>query len=105
MATEWRRDVAGVPIRLPDERWRHVETRHPEMTAERERVLETLERPDYVVEGDHGTLIAVRQYQMTSLGEKHCMVVYRRAEDTDGFVVTAYLAGSVPSWRHVVWSR
>ena len=38
----------GVPIRLTDERWQHIGTRHPEMTDQRERVLETVADPDMI---------------------------------------------------------
>jgi hypothetical protein len=53
------KSVAGVPIRLIPERTEHIERRHPEMTAENDRILETLSTPDYVQDGDSGTLIAV----------------------------------------------
>lgn len=32
----------GVPVRLTEERWRHIVDRHPEMDGQREKVLETL---------------------------------------------------------------
>ena len=38
----------GVPIRLTDERWQHIVTRHPEMADQRERVLETIVEPDTI---------------------------------------------------------
>jgi hypothetical protein len=59
------RDTAGAGIRLSAERWRHVVGGHPEMLMEMERVLETVGGPDYVLEGDRGTLLAVRLYDRT----------------------------------------
>ena len=38
----------GIPIRLTEERWQHIVHRHPEMTGQRERVLETLVEPDLI---------------------------------------------------------
>ena len=35
----------GVPVRLTPERTEHIERRHPEMTGEGERILETLSGP------------------------------------------------------------
>jgi hypothetical protein len=35
----------GVPVRLTDERWLHIISRHPEMRELRDRVLETLASP------------------------------------------------------------
>ena len=75
------------------------------MAGEENRILETLSCPDYVQEGDAGTLIAVRHYQKTSLTEKHCSVVYRELNGEDGFVVTAYLCSRPASWRKVIWKQ
>ena len=34
--------VNGVPVRLTAERLEHIESRHPEMSGEEDRILETL---------------------------------------------------------------
>lgn len=99
------KSVRGVPIRLTPERLDHIERRHPEMSGEETRILETLSSPDYVQEGDSGALIAVRHYQKTLLTEKHCSVVYREINNEDGFVVTAYLCSRPASWRNVIWKQ
>ena len=36
----------GVPVRLTEERWRHILHRHIEMGDQRERILETVTEPD-----------------------------------------------------------
>jgi hypothetical protein len=99
------RTRSGVPIRLTDERWRHIASRHPEMISERERVLQTLADPDLLQAGDYGTLLAVRLFPATSLTSKHVIVVYRESGDTDGFVVTAYLTSRPSGRRKILWSR
>jgi hypothetical protein len=99
------KSVAGVPIRLTAERTEHIGRRHPEMGGEGERILETLSLPDYVQEGDSGTLIAVRHYPKTPLTEKYCCVVYRQVSQDDGFILTAYFAARPVDWRNIVWKR
>ncbi len=99
------KSVAGVPIRLTPERTEHVEGRHPEMSDEGERILETLSSPDYVQDGDSGTLIAVKHYPKTPLTEKYCCVVYRELSEDDGFILTAYFATTPADWRKVIWKR
>jgi hypothetical protein len=99
------KSVAGVPIRLTQERMEHIERRHPEMGSEGERILETLSLPDYVQEGDSETLIAVKHYPKTPLTEKFCCVVYRELSEDDGFILTAYFASRPADWRNVVWKR
>ena len=99
------KSIASVPIRLTTERMEHIERRHPEMSDEGERILDTLSSPDYVQEGDSGTLIAVKHYPKTPLTEKFCCVVYRQLTDDDGFILTAYFATRPADWRNVVWKR
>jgi hypothetical protein len=81
------RAVSGVPIRLTDQRWSHIATRHPEMTGQQDRVLETVAAPDYVQTGDH------------------CVAVYREISPADGFVVTAYFATRTAAGRKTSWKR
>lgn len=95
----------GVPVRLTEERWRHLIEQHPEMDGQRERVLETLTEPNAVQEGDLGELLAIRRYTDTPLGEKFVVVVYRETSPEDGFVVTAYLTRRPSSRRETVWKR
>jgi hypothetical protein len=97
------RDVEGAVVRLSAERWRHVTKQHPETRTEIERVLGTVAQPDYVLDGDGGTLMAVRRYEQTPVGRKHCVVVYRRIGIADGFIVTAYFARSPSRRRRVIW--
>jgi len=99
------KSVAGIPIRLTPERTEHIERRHPEMSGEGERILETLSSPDYVQTGDAGCLIAVRHYAKTPLTEKFCCAVYRELSEDDGFILTAYFATRPAEWRNVVWKR
>jgi uncharacterized protein YuzE len=55
----------GVPVRLTPERTEDIERRHPEMTGEGERILETLSGPNFVQDGDaersYGSSEIVRQ--------------------------------------------
>ena len=95
----------GVPIRLTEERWQHVVHRHPDMETQRERVVETLTKPDMIQEGDFGTFLAVRLYPKTPLTRKYLVVVYRETSSEDGFVLTAYLASQLSAWRGTLWKR
>lgn len=94
----------GVPIRLPEERWRHIERRHPELRGQRYRVVETIAEPDLIQEGDSGELLAVRWYPRTPLTEKYLVVPYREATK-DGFVLTAYFTNAIAPHRRTSWKR
>lgn len=99
------RSRSGVPIRLSDERWRHILKRHPELQDQKEKVLDTLASPDLIQEGDVDTLISARHYSDTPVNEKFLVVVYREVGETDGFVLTAYFTNEPSGRRRVLWSR
>ena len=75
------------------------------MTAMRQQVLQTIEDPDRIQEGDYGELIAVRLYPETPLTRKHDVVPFRELSRTDGFVLTAYLATRVSERTRTTWKR
>ncbi|OLE54072.1 MAG: hypothetical protein AUG51_09515 [Acidobacteria bacterium 13_1_20CM_3_53_8] len=95
----------GVTIRLNDERWTHIMSRHPEMNGQRERVLETLAEPDMIQQGDFGELLAIRFYFRTPLTDKYLIVVYREAAADDGFIITAYFTSRPSTGRVTIWKR
>ncbi len=94
-----------VPIRLTQERWKHIVRRHPEMDNQRQRVLETVGEPDMVQQGDFGELLAIRFYSETPLTSKHLVVAYKEGGASDGFVLTAYLARRPSARRKTLWKR
>jgi hypothetical protein len=98
------RSVNNVPLRLTEERWNHVRTRHPEMSGLLERVHETVSEPDLVQQGDRGDLLAIRRYPDTPLSEKYIVVAYREVSERDGFLLTAYLTSEFSPRRRVVWT-
>jgi len=97
------RSKNDIPIRLTKERWAHIIRGHPEMDGQKEKVLDTLDKPDCVQEGDFGTLVAVKLYQDTPLGTKHMVVIYKEVSGIDGFVLTAYFTRRPSDTRRVVW--
>lgn len=95
----------GVPVRLTEERWQHIVRRHPEMDAQRERVLETLAESDMIQQGDFGELLAVRFYPETPLTGKFLVVAYREVSPEDGFILTAYLSSRPSARRVTIWKQ
>ncbi len=77
----------GVPIRLPDERWSHIEREHDDLAGLRDDVFRTINEPDRVLAGCEDELLAVREMEHG----KWLVIVYREVSASDGFVITAYL--------------
>ncbi len=92
--------LSGVAIRLTDERWGHIGEEHTELAGMRHDVWETMERPDRVLAGNRGELLAVREIE----SGKWLIVVYRETDD-DGFIITAFLTRRERSLfrRRTVW--
>jgi len=97
--------ISGVSIRLNDERWGHIVSRHPEMLSQRKRVLETTAEPDFVQAGDAGEFCAVRFYNDTPLNAKYLVVVYRETSSDDGFILTAYFTSRPSATRVTLWKH
>jgi hypothetical protein len=92
----------GLTIRLTEERWQHITAGHPELLNLQSEILQTIENPDKILEGNNGELLAVKL-----LGDnKYLVTIYKEAEE-DGFVITAYLTRRINSLnkRKEVWSR
>ena len=80
--------VNRIPIRLTEERWRHIVENKPYMSAYYGNVLSTIECPMWVVRGYAGALIAV-----ASVGRRRYLnVVYREISRYDGFIITAFVS-------------
>jgi hypothetical protein len=95
----------GVPVRLTDERWLHIISRHPEMRELRDRVLETLASPEMIQQGDFGELLAFHFYPETPLTSKFLVVAYREVSAEDGFILTSYLSSRPVVRRPIIWKR
>lgn len=87
--------VNGVPIRLTDERWRHIVSARDELAGYYEDCLQVVE-----VAGRHGSLKAVKGYGARG----YLVVIYRELSRQDGFIITAYFVRRIRR-RKVVWPR
>ena len=92
--------VNGVPIRLTEERWEHIVNNKPYMEAYYGKVLETIEKPNWVLRGYSGALIAVLSVARLS----YLHVVYREASQDDGFIITAFISRKV-NRRMILWPK
>jgi hypothetical protein len=63
-------------------------------------VLETIQKPDFVVRGNKGSLKATR-----NIGKKKWLIViYKEVSKRDGFVITAYFLDTKPKGK-VIWRQ
>lgn len=97
-------DHEGRPIRLTNERWQHI-IDHPELEDQRPRVIETIERPDTVIQTvkDETVHAYQRFYETTPVTSKYLIVAVKMLED-DAFIITAYYS-SRPKRGQVLWQK
>lgn len=92
--------VKEVPIRLTYERWFHITENHDDLASYYFEVLETIEKPDFIIRGNKGSLKATRNIGK----DKWLVVIYRELSKTDGFIITAYFLDQRPKgdviWKH-----
>ncbi|MEK6577149.1 MAG: hypothetical protein AABZ05_06075 [Nitrospirota bacterium] len=92
--------INGVPIRLTYERWYHIIENHDDLASYFFEVLEAIEKPDFVVRGNKGSLKAAKNMGK----DKWLVAVYREITKEDGFVITAYFIHNKPKGE-VIWRR
>lgn len=51
-----------VPVRLTAERWLHIKIGHPEIADYYNGILETIENPEFICEGENDAKIAVKNF-------------------------------------------
>lgn len=100
------KSVSGKIIRLTFKQLAHIVESHDYMAGNIEKILETVNSPDYVVKGTKDELIAVRHYIKTNLGEKYSVVIYKENQE-DGFVITAFFTSRPETIRKesIIWKK
>ena len=89
-----------MPIRLSHERWTHIVENHNDLAGYYDQVLATVEKPDLVVQGYGGALIALKGVTKG----KYLAVVYKELSPKNGFIVSAYFTRR-PDKRRKVWPK
>lgn len=100
------RALSGKNIRLTLKQWIHITESHDYMAGNKEKVLETVSEPDFIVNGKMNALIALKHYDKTNITEKYCVVVYKETE-IDGFVITAFFTSKPETIKSsgIIWKK
>lgn len=95
----------GVPVRLTAERWNHITFGHPEIADYYHEILETVEKPELICEGDNDAKIAVKNFQ--NRFDKFIVVIYKEINADDGFIVTAYFTNNIQeiNRKKLIWKQ
>jgi hypothetical protein len=90
---KWFKDIHNRRIRLTDEREEHIETDHPEMSGQIDKVQGTLLNPDIIVRSrtDLDVELFYRHYDITPITEKYLRVVVKLLVG-DLFIITGHIS-------------
>lgn len=103
--------VNAVPIRLTEERWRHILEYHSELAKYLDKILLTVAEPDMVLKSPTGVeenLVAVRKFTelvQDKLAE-YLAVHYKELSDKDGFILTVFpISAKRLRKRYRIWRK
>jgi hypothetical protein len=97
--------IHQISIRLTNERWRHISVGHPEMAAYIDQILDCVENPEIVYQGNEDEFIAVKTLDNEKL--KFIVVVYKESFDNDGFIITSFITNKLAYLhnKQVLWKQ
>ena len=102
---KWFGDIHNRRVRLSYERQEHIETDHPEMSGQIDKVQEVLLNPDIIIRStiDSDVELFYRHYDITPVTEKYLCVVVKVLTD-DVFIITAYFTDMIKRGE-TLWKR
>jgi len=92
-----------VKIRLTEERWFHITESHDYMSGLSDSVLESVNDPEEIIDGDEGEKIAIKRFN-----NKYMVTMYRETDVVDGFVITAFITSEIERVRKnrkTIWKK
>lgn len=102
---KWFKDLHNRQIRLTYERQEHIETDHPEMSGQIDKIQDTLLNPDQIIRSrtDPDVELFYQHYDITPVTEKYLCVVVKVLID-DLFIITAYFTDTIKRGE-ILWKK
>jgi len=97
--------IHGTQVKLHSDILKRIIRKHSELKGREHMILETIEKPDYIIKGYKRELLAIKHYPETLIGPKDMIVVYR--EDKE-LIITAFLtskAHKILRRRPIIWQK
>ncbi|MDO8727184.1 MAG: hypothetical protein Q7J35_14035 [Candidatus Methanoperedens sp.] len=102
---KWFNDIHNRQIRLSSERKDHIESDHPEMSGQIDKIQNTLANPDVIVKSrtDPDVELFYQHYDTTPVNEKYLCVVVKVLV-SDLFIITAYFTDTIKKGI-ILWKK
>ena len=90
------KDKTGRKLRMTGWNWEHIIKRHPDISAEKEKIIETLENPDKITRSlkDEKVRFYYKYYKHRKSVNKFLMVLVKYLNG-DGFIISAHFVRAV----------
>lgn len=90
----------GFSVKLTEERYFHIITRHPEILDKEDKIKEAVSNPDFIKGSKFDSNVALFY---KSVAKDYIVVVVKKT-GYDGFVITAYLTDFVKE-GDIIWKK
>ena len=102
---KWFNDIHNRRIRFTEERLNPIESSHPELFGQTDKIKETLLNPDQVIRSRVDPLVELfyRYYSITPINEKYLCVVVKVLLG-DLFIITVYFTDTIKKGE-LIWEK
>ena len=89
-------DKTGRKLRMTDYNWHHIVKRHPEIASEKEKIIETLEKPDKITDSldDEETKYYYKYYKNLPSSYKFIRVITKYLNG-GGFIISSHFVKAI----------
>lgn len=93
-------------IRLTDEQWKHIRTRHKEMDNQLNKMKSTLVKPDFVYHSPkEKNYHYYKFFKQTPITEKFLLLVVKHL-NREGYIITAFFLSKIKTKEKVlIWQK
>lgn len=90
------KDKTGRKLRMTDYNWHHIVKRHPEIASQKEKVIETLEKPDKITGSleDEETKYYYKYYKNLPFPYKSMRVIAKYLNG-EGFIISSHFMKAI----------
>ena len=83
-------------LRMTDYNWHHIVKRHPEVVSQKEKIIETLEKPDKITTSleDEETKYYYKYYKNISAPYKFMRVIAKYLNG-EGFIISSHFVKAI----------
>ena len=94
----------GKNVRLTLVQWAYIKLKHPELSSQENKMIETLKNPDMIYNSPHEeNFHYLKLFRQTPLGEKYLLLIVKHLNG-EGFIITGFFVSKIKTKDKVlIW--